>query len=75
MKQALQYTLALSMHVAYMVIIPIFVFGGGGLWLDKHFNTSPLYLIIGLVIAFATTIYWMVRQLKVIIRSLNPKKG
>lgn len=43
--------LNMSWQLAIVVIIPLV----GGYKLDQHFDTSPIYTLIGLVIAFAGT--------------------
>ncbi len=44
----LSMALNMTWQLALVVLIPIV----GGFKLDEHFNTSPLYTIIGIVIAF-----------------------
>lgn len=49
-------------RLAYMVIIPLFLFGGLGLAADRHFHTLPLFLLIGVGVAFGLTMYWIFRR-------------
>jgi ATP synthase protein I len=38
---------------------------GGGIWLDRRLGTSPLFLFVGLVLAFATIGYSLYQIAKV----------
>ncbi len=41
--------------VGIAIAVPTVAFGLGGRWLDKHFGTSPLFLIAGLFVSLAVT--------------------
>lgn len=47
-----------------MVLLPLLIFGGGGFLLDQANGTLPLYLFIGIGLAFGLTIYWMSKRFK-----------
>jgi F0F1-type ATP synthase assembly protein I len=52
------YSLALTL--GYMVALPVVILGVGGVLLDKHFNSFPLFVIIGFILAMTvslTTVY------------------
>ena len=66
-KESLFFVLAIAGHLAYMVLIPLFVFGGLGLAADRTLGTLPLCLLIGIGLALITTLYWMATRLKRII--------
>lgn len=51
-------------QLAYMVIIPIFIFGGIGLWLDFNYKSSPICLLVGIGIALAVTLFWIIKKFK-----------
>lgn len=70
-KQAFFLTLQIATHLAYMVVLPIFVFGGLGLWLDRQLGTLPQYLLIGIGVAFVVTTLWLVKRLKNIIEKVS----
>lgn len=40
------------------------LFVGGGLWLDKHFKTAPVLLLIGVFVAFFASGYTIYRAVK-----------
>ncbi len=46
---------ALVGEIGYLIAIPAFLFGFGGAYLDKYLHTSPLFLILGLVIALVSS--------------------
>lgn len=43
----------LAYQGAFEAVVAILIAAGLGLWADTHFDTSPLYLLIGTVIGFA----------------------
>jgi hypothetical protein len=68
-KNSLYIVLTITGHLAYMVVIPLLIFGGIGLFLDRRFETLPLFLLVGIGIAFGTTFYWMATRLRQVIKS------
>ncbi len=69
-QKSLLLTVQLAGHLAYMVLIPIVIFGGLGLIADRRFGTTPLYILIGIGAAFVSTLYWMKVRLREIIISI-----
>lgn len=61
-------------HLAYMVLVPLFIFGGLGLYFDHQADTLPRYLLIGIALAFACTIFWMSKRFREIIELAFSKK-
>jgi F0F1-type ATP synthase assembly protein I len=51
---------ALVFHVGWQAAVPILVLGIGGAFLDKHYHTTPLFLLIGVACAFGLS-YVLVR--------------
>jgi F0F1-type ATP synthase assembly protein I len=47
----------------------------GGIWLDRRFGTSPLFLLIGLVLAFATIGYNLYQLATVKLGPRRPAKA
>ncbi len=73
MNKTLALALAIAGHLAYMVVVPLLVLGGLGLWADRSFDTLPRYLFVGIVLAFVTTIYWLSQRLAAITKQLTSK--
>jgi F0F1-type ATP synthase assembly protein I len=46
--------------VQYALTILVFTFGG--IWLDNKFETTPLFLVVGLLIAFVGATWSLVQQ-------------
>ena len=44
--------IGLSMQFGGTIVGALVIFMGGGLWLDSRFGTKPLFLLIGMVLAF-----------------------
>ena len=57
--------LQLAWELGYLIALPAALFAFGGAYLDKHFHSSPLYLLIGIAIALCISgigVYRKVRQ-------------
>lgn len=50
------------MHTALSFVGPVIVCLAAGIWLDRKFGTSPLFLLIGLFLGFGTGVYSVYRQ-------------
>lgn len=47
-----------------MIALPAALFAFGGAALDKQLDTSPLFILLGLLIALTTSSIWVWRLLK-----------
>ena len=47
--------LGLVGEIGYMIAIPAALFGFGGAYIDKALKTSPLFVIVGLIVALASS--------------------
>jgi F0F1-type ATP synthase assembly protein I len=47
--------IAFAFDLGFAIVIPLVIFALGGRFLDKKFETSPLFLIIGLLISIVFT--------------------
>jgi len=56
--------LGLVGQIGYLIAIPAFLFGFGGAWLDKRFNTSPWLMVMGLALALTVSILAVYRIVK-----------
>ena len=56
-KSGLIYSLNLATHLGFMIAIPIVVFIALGNFLDGCFNTGPIFILLGLLLALAVSIY------------------
>lgn len=74
LSRTLLITLQIASHLAYMVIIPLAILGGLGLWLDRQFDTLPIFLLIGIALAFTSTMLWMSKRLRPIIEQTTKGK-
>ncbi|MDB5051279.1 MAG: putative F0F1-ATPase subunit Ca2+/Mg2+ transporter [Fibrobacteres bacterium] len=55
------------LNLGWLIVGNMLLFVGGGLWLDKHFNTAPILLLIGVFLGFfgsGYTIYLAVKKLE-----------
>lgn len=70
-KSAMWLALDVAWELGYIVVIPIVVLGFAGAYADKKFETSPLFLFIGIIIAFTVTSIAAYRKIKVITQEIN----
>lgn len=67
------YSLALSL--GYMIIIPILIFGVGGVLLDKYLNSFPIFVLVGFFLAMTSSLLIVYMKTKEIITKglIKPK--
>lgn len=53
------FVLSLVGQLGYMIAIPAVMGAAGGAYLDKRFETSPLFILLGLGLAIASSSYWI----------------
>jgi len=58
--QAIGLMSAIVSQLAGSVLVGIF----GGRWIDRQFDTDPLFLVIGLLLGLAAGIYAMLRTVR-----------
>ncbi len=59
----------LAWELGYTIAIPLVVLAGAGRLLDRYFDTSPLFLLIGVTVSIVITVYVLYKKIKEI---LNP---
>jgi F0F1-type ATP synthase assembly protein I len=55
------------LNLGWLIVGNMLLFVGGGLWLDKHFKTAPILLLVGVFLGFfgsGYTIYLAVKKLE-----------
>ncbi len=66
---------SLAWQLGYMIAIPIVLLALGGKYLDDRFSTSPLFVLLGIVLAVVTTGIWVAFRLRAIVERLETKLG
>ena len=61
--------LQLAWELGYMIAIPAVIFGFGGAYLDRHYQTSPVFLALGFILALSLSALTVIRK----VRSVSPK--
>jgi F0F1-type ATP synthase assembly protein I len=51
----------LAYQGAFEAVVAILIAAGIGLWADRHFDTSPRYVLIGTIVGFAAFVMRLVR--------------
>lgn len=60
-------TLSIAWELGYMIAIPLVALTLGGRFLDKKFDTSPLFLLVGVVVSIIFSTYAIWRKMSDII--------
>jgi F0F1-type ATP synthase assembly protein I len=59
--------ISLVFEMGYTIAIPIVLFALGGRWLDKKTGSSPLFLLIGVLISIIITSFLVYKRVKKLI--------
>ncbi len=63
-KTPLQQALLIGWELGYSIAVPIVLLALGGRLLDRHFGTSPLFLLAGILVSLVTSTFWLMRIAK-----------
>jgi len=66
--KALWLAVQLVWDMGWIIAIPAVLFGFGGAYVDKYFQTSPLFILLGLGLALLFSFLALKRKLKEIIK-------
>ena len=66
--------LKFASELGYMIALPAVIFGFGGAYLDKMFHTTPLFIVIGLALAFTISMFGVIRKVKEIVAATPDSK-
>ncbi len=67
------YGLALSL--GFMIVMPILLFGGGGVLLDKYFNSFPIFIFVGFILSMVAALGIVyVKTKDIVVMGKPPKK-
>ena len=61
-------------QIGYVIAIPAVIFAIGGAYLDKYTGLSPLFVILGLSLAFLISAFGVARVIRTILELGNEKK-
>lgn len=56
--------LGLAWELGYIIAIPAALLGFGGAYLDKYLDKSPLFLLLGFVLALSISTIGIIRRVK-----------
>ena len=56
--------LSLVFELGYMIALPIVICALGGRLMDRHWGTSPLFLLVGIAIAIVVSGYMVVARIR-----------
>jgi F0F1-type ATP synthase assembly protein I len=57
-------SLRLAWNLGFIIALPVVIFGFGGAYLDKYLKTSPLFVLIGFVLAVLISGIGVYRKVK-----------
>lgn len=64
----------LALNLGYMIIVPILIFGIGGVILDKYLGSTPLFIFVGFILAMTISMLIVYMKMKDIVVTGIPKK-
>lgn len=56
-------------ELGYIIALPAVLFCFGGAYMDKSYHTSPLFFLLGLVIALTLSLVGVVRKVRAITKT------
>ena len=59
---------SLGMEMGFIIAIPLLLLSLGGKWLDQRLNTTPWLAIAGILVAIASSTFWLTRRLKELVK-------
>jgi F0F1-type ATP synthase assembly protein I len=59
---------ALVWELGWIIAIPVLIFGFGGAYLDKRWNTAPWFLIAGFAVSFLLSVAAAIQRVREYIR-------
>lgn len=71
---------SLALNLGYMIVVPILIFGVGGVMLDKYLDSFPIFVFIGFILAMVsamTVVYVKTKDIiakGVIVKNKKDKK-
>ncbi|MFA4818545.1 MAG: AtpZ/AtpI family protein [Patescibacteria group bacterium] len=63
----LRSALNLAWELGYTIALPLVALAVGGRLLDKYLNTSPLWLLVGVLVSIVVTIWLIYRKVNVVL--------
>jgi len=70
-RSVLWQTLGLAWDLGFIIALPLVVFALGGRLLDRKFQTSPLWLLVGMSLSLTVTMIGLYRKIKVITKGME----
>ena len=53
---------SLAFELGFIIALPIVAFGFAGKWLDARYGTEPLFTLVGIIFAIASTSVWIYKK-------------
>ena len=63
-----------ALNLGFMIVVPILIFGVGGVLIDKHYDSFPIFVLIGFFLAMTSALTIIYVKSKDIISTGKPKK-
>ena len=54
--------LGIAWNVGYMIAIPIIFYTVAGVYIDRTFGTSPLFIVIALILSVVTSMFIILKK-------------
>lgn len=53
-----------SLHIGFFIVVTAVLFLAGGVWLDKKLGTTPLFIIAGILLSLAASMFEVFRIIR-----------
>lgn len=63
--------LAMAGQLGFIIALPLVLLALLGRWLDQRYNASPLFLLLGVLLALVVTVVWFAFKAKAMLRDLE----
>ncbi len=58
-------------QLGFIIALPLVLFALLGRWLDQYYNVSPLFLLLGVLLALVVTVVWFAFKARTMLRDLE----
>lgn len=73
-RSVLWQALNLAWELGYTIAIPLVLFALAGRWIDRRFDTSPWFLLVGMALAITMTTIALVRKFARMMKDVTSPK-
>jgi F0F1-type ATP synthase assembly protein I len=72
--KSLLQTISLSLQLGFTIALPLIIFAIGGRILDKKFGSTPLFLLVGIILALIISTILIYQKIKIILKEFEKER-